>query len=475
MATIAENLQTIIDIKADIKTAIENKGVTVGDSSFTDYPTLINNIPQENTGGDITLTNIDITTNGTYTAPDGVGYKTINVDVPSGGDTTTYSYKIPTADVEGLKALGWDNESIGYFRDNNLCYDWQNDNYIVTDGNKELYGVITKDNISSHKSDPNFVYCPMIDTSNMTDMRYMFNDCSSLQSIPLLNTSNVKNMTQMFANCSSLQSIPLLNTSDVTTMESIFYICNSLTAIPMLDTSNVTGMRYMFYKCSSLTAIPMLDTSNATSMESMFNGCSLLQSIPLFNTSNVKNMRSMFAGCTEKLKSIPLLNTSNVTDMDSMFQDCSKLQSIPELNTLNVTSMSSMFKNCNSLQSIPQFDTTKVTNMEYMFYGCTKLQSLPLLDCGNITNMNSFLGHSYNNTLTDLGGFKDLKISLGFNLLNLCPNLTVESLMNVINNVYDLTANGLSGQSLKFGQTNLDKLTAEQIAVATAKGWTLTT
>ena len=402
MATIAENLQTIIDIKADIKTAIENKGVTVGDSSFTDYPTLINNIPQENTGGDITLTNIDITTNGTYTAPDGEGYKTINVDVPTGGNTTTYSYKTPTADIEGLKALGWDDESIGYFRDNNLCYDWQKDNYIVTDGNKELYGVITIDNISSHKSDPNFVYCPMIDTSNMTDMRYMFNGCSSLQSIPLLNTSNVKNMTQMFANCSSLQSIPLLNTSDVTTMESIFYICNSLTAIPMLDTSNVTGMRYMFYKCSSLTAIPMLDTSNATSMESMFNGCS-------------------------------------------------------------------------SLQSIPQFDTTKVTNMEYMFYGCTKLQSLPLLDCGNITNMNSFLGHSYNNTLTDLGGFKDLKISLGFNLLNLCPNLTVESLMNVINNVYDLTANGLSGQSLKFGQTNLDKLTAEQIAVATAKGWTLTT
>ena len=142
MATIAENLQKIVDIKQDIKTAIENKGVTVGDSSFTDYPNLISNIPQENTGG---------------------------------GDTTTYSYKTPTADIEGLKALGWDDESIGYFRDNNLCYDWQKDNYIVTEGNKELYGVITKDNISTHKSDPNFVYCPMIDTSNVTNMYEMFN------------------------------------------------------------------------------------------------------------------------------------------------------------------------------------------------------------------------------------------------------------------------------------------------------------
>ena len=67
-----------------------------------------------------------------------------------------------------------------------------------------------------------------------------------------------------------------------------------------------------------------------------------------------------------------------------------------------------------------------------------------------------------------------MKVSVTSGFLNLCPNLTVDSLMNVINNVYDLTANGLSGQSLKFGQTNLDKLTPEQIAVATAKGWTLT-
>jgi hypothetical protein len=46
--------------------------------------------------------------------------------------------------------------------------------------------------------------------------------------------------------------------------------------------------------------------------------------------------------------------------------------------------------------------------------------------------------------------------------------------MNVINYAYDLTANGLSGQTLKFGATNLAKLTEDEIAIATAKGWTLT-
>lgn len=199
---------------------------------------------------------------------------------------------------------------------------------------------------------------------------------------------------------------------------------------------------------STFSEIPdYLDFSNLTSMKHMFQNCSTLQSIPELNTSKVTNMSYMFHSCSN-LKTIPLIDTSNVTNMESMFSYCEALQSIPQLNT------------------------SKVTNMGYMFNICKSLQTLPLLECGNVKNMSSFLYGTFNQ-LTELGGFKDLKISVTHSFLNYCPNLTVESLMNVINNVYDLTANGLSGKSLKFGQTNLDKLTPEQIAVATAKGWTL--
>jgi len=83
--------------------------------------------------------------------------------------------------------------------------------------------------------------------------------------------------------------------------------------------------------------------------------------------------------------------------------------------------------------------------------------------------MNYIFGFSNINTLTDLGGFKNLSISITSYFLDKCPNLTVDSLMNVINNLATV-----SGKSLSFGSTNLNKLTAEQIAVATAKGWTLT-
>ena len=97
------------------------------------------------------------------------------------------------------------------------------------------------------------------DTSNVTNMRNMFDSCPSLTSIPQLDTSNVTNMSNMFSYCSSLTSIPQLDTSKVTTMNNMFYYCSSLTSIPQLDTSKVTNTRSMFNYCSNLKAIHMIN------------------------------------------------------------------------------------------------------------------------------------------------------------------------------------------------------------------------
>ena len=51
-----------------------------------------------------------------------------------------------------------------------------------------------------------------LDTSNVTDMEYMFQGCSNLTTIPQLNTSNVTNMRNMFYGC------PKLTTIDITHM-----------------------------------------------------------------------------------------------------------------------------------------------------------------------------------------------------------------------------------------------------------------
>ena len=200
------------------------------------------------------------------------------------------------ADVEGLKAIGWTDEDIAYYQKNGVNWNAEDDEYHkVSEDNKALYGVLTATNISTYKN--RIVYLPKIDTSKVTRMSGMFQDCRSLVSIPQLDTSKVTDMSSMFYYCYSLVSIPQLDTSNVTSMSSMFYYCDSLVSIPQLDTSKVKNMSYMFSNCYSLVSIPQLNTSNVTDMSYMFTNCYSLVSIPQLDTSKVTTMSGMFNYC----------------------------------------------------------------------------------------------------------------------------------------------------------------------------------
>ena len=189
------------------------------------------------------------------------------------------------------------------------------------------------------------------------------------------NTSNVIDMSYLCQSCSSLTTVALFDTSNVKDyMGSMFSRCTSLTSVPLFDMTKVTYIADMFYNCTSLTSVPFFNTSNITNMESMFEGCTSLTGIPNFDTSNVDNMERLFNNCNS-LVSVPLLDTSKTTYLAYMFQNCSSLSSLPLFDFSNVTNMNWMFKNCYSLTSIPLFDTSKVTNMYQTFEGCYNVQS----------------------------------------------------------------------------------------------------
>ena len=203
-------------------------------------------------------------------------------------------------------------------------------------------------------------------------------------------------------------------------------------------------------------------------------GYSTFSTVPdVFDFTNMTDMNNMFRSCAY-LTAIPQMDTSRVTSMEYTFLDCLKLQSIPLLNTSKVTSMYYTFRGCTSLTTIPQLDTSNVSAVESMFYGCDALESIPLLDFSNVGHVSSILNPSYLDDLVNLtymGGFKNLKVDFD---IQKAPNLTVQSLMNVINNLYDFVGNGsTTTKTLKIGTTNLNKLTDEQKAVATNKGWSL--
>lgn len=315
-------------------------------------------------------------------------------------------------------------------------------------------------------------------TSNVTNMNFMLGGNINLTEIPLFDTSNVTNMSYMLSGNINLTKIPLLDTSNVTNISFLFQNCSNLKNIPLLDTSNVIDMKGMFQDCSSLKTIPMLNTSNVTEMDYLFERDSLLTEIPLLNTVNVTRMPYLFSNCS-LLETIPKLETGNVTVMNSMFKGCSSLKQIPLLNTKSCNLMQEMFSGCSSITEIPELDTSNVISMWYMFFKCTSLTTVPMLDASKIINVYNMFNNC--SSLVTLGGLKNLGMSYPTNwienvseaTLNLSdsPLLTHDSLMNVINNLYNIKSKGVKPQTLQLGDTNKAKLTAEEIAIATNKGW----
>ena len=194
-------------------------------------------------------------------------------------------------DVEGLKAIGWDDEDIAYFQEHGVNWMEEDDEYHkVSDDNKALYGVLTADNIQEYKD--RIVYLPKIDTSKKT------------------------NGNGLFQHLSKLVGIPMLDTRNLTTASTIFYQCHVLTTIPPLDFGNVTNIKNAFYNCRSIQYIPKLNLTNVVDLTSGFAVCSNLIKLDfiLGEDKNIQSMQYMVSSCYS-LKTLPVINIgmSNIT------------------------------------------------------------------------------------------------------------------------------------------------------------------
>lgn len=186
-------------------------------------------------------------------------------------------------------------------------------------------------------------------------------------SLASFNTSNVSSMAYMFNNCKWLENINLssFDTSNVADMSGMFNECQSLVKIDLsnFDTSNVTDMSYMFKGCMSLNELDLtkFDTSYVNNMRSMFERCHSLTKLDLssFNTINVRNMDEMFFYCDNLIKlDLSGFDTSNVINMTKMFAWC---KALPKLDLSNFNMMN-----------------TDETTCAHMFLGCDSLKSTQL-------------------------------------------------------------------------------------------------
>ena len=151
-----------------------------------------------------------------------------------------------------------------------------------------------------------FVHCNFHD-NNIIYLNNMFTDSKVLESITTDNytkdsISKIKptTMANMFSGCENLWSIDFLdkiNTSNVTDMQWLFYHCYELDdpTIGSWDTSKVENMMYMFLEDSTLKTLDIAnwDMSSVKNLNMAFLGCSSLTTLDTtnWNLNNVEDLR----------------------------------------------------------------------------------------------------------------------------------------------------------------------------------------
>lgn len=203
--------------------------------------------------------------------------------------------------------------------------------------------------------------------------------------------------------------------------------------------SELKAINSLFVNCAAVCEIDTSawDTSNVTRMDSAFNGCYSLRSLDMSGW-----------------------DTSNVTNMDSIFHYCASIRRLDTSGwiTSGVTSLQHAFDGCCSLEKIDLvgWDLGACTDIRYAFRNCLSLATLT--GGREVTSDGSIDGST---------AYFDKGPTISFDFSS-CNRLGHDSLLFLM-----YWVPSVSEQTMTLGATNKAKLTAAEIAVAEAKGWTV--
>ncbi|MCI6265875.1 MAG: leucine-rich repeat domain-containing protein [Erysipelotrichaceae bacterium] len=238
----------------------------------------------------------------------------------------------------------------------------------------------------------------------------------------------------------------------------------SSTEVPVYNNSMLTysndnsnSLLYVIFKNLNITV-------NSASGNTFFNNNLLLERVKCIN-STINASTHVFSGCRN------LIEVDNVILKKGFycFNGCRKLK---KLNNLSLSSTNKGINYCFDSTSIEviDIDTSMITNFQNAFSSCYYLRKIIKLDFASATNVSSTFNNC--NNLLEIVQISNIKITgLNFSSSTL---LRRESLLKILNALYDYAAEGSTDTyTLIVGTKNLAKLSDEEKAIATNKGWTL--
>lgn len=326
-----------------------------------------------------------------------------------------------------------------------------------------------------------------------------------------IKTEEIKEADSMFYYSDELEEVPFeINFADGgNKCNSMFASCENLKSVPSIDfkqTATYRDCSNMFQNCYMLTSIGTLKNMYPTSLTGLFIGCKMLKNIPEFEGLNLGRIyeytnaqaTNIFQNCSslreipeDFLKRIymPNSNAYYYSHLSRMFNRCCALDEIRGINpqsgayTSNAfaTGSGACFAYCSRVKDIifaMQDDGSP--------YVCNwKNQTIELNYCvgyvdwaANILNYNS--GITTDKEVKDDATYQALKDDPDWFTCNAeYSRYNKTSAINTINSLPDVsqgTGNTIKFQGAAGSKTDggaINTMTEEEIAVAAAKGWTV--
>ena len=206
------------------------------------------------------------------------------------------------------------------------------------------------------------------DTSEITSMECMFNNCTKLTKFNLTNKefSKLSTINKILTNCPSLSHIHFenINFTELISMNNLFNIFSNNTVInfiyinfPKLETIE-NLMRDYFYDKTKYFNISFenINIENVITMDKMFLNFTNLENVNFINinATNLYSMNDMFNGCSQLSQVIfDNFNAPNLSEIERMFYESGivyiKLGGILEnVNISKLKSMKSMLQRINT-------------------------------------------------------------------------------------------------------------------------------
>ena len=304
-----------------------------------------------------------------------------------------------------------------------------------------------------------------ISTDAITNMRYMFYKSSNIKSVPFIINGNTGNldMDSMFAQ-STIESLPVIK--NISVMKTYRW-CNAAQYLREISDEVAADWNWSPH---------LTTTSSSYASGSMFSTCYSLRRIPNNILSNMRNLHTV----------------SSYSAYNSAFSNCYALDEISDLGVSEAAYTSNVFTNIFSgCYHLKKF-TFAVQEDGTPYVRTWKNQTIDLSsNVGYAKNANYML--NYNSGLTEATQVKantvmtdDEKLAIieqypddWWTVLPSWSRYDRTSAVETINSLPDCSSGssntikfyGAAGTSKPEGAINT--LTEEEIAVATAKGWTV--